>query len=124
MSSAAVEGSSGVYNIVDSDNGVHYMRLMIETRQTETFTAWFANLCDVTARKRIANRIAMVRIGHFGDVKSVGDKVSELRIDHGPGYRVYFTRRGAEVIILLVGGDKDSQARDIVKAKEIAAALE
>ena len=97
---------------------------MIETLQTETFTRWFLGLRDSVARKRIAQRIQMVRLGHFGDVKSVGDKVSELRIDHGPGYRVYFARRGEAVILLLVGGDKGSQDRDIAKAKEIAATLE
>lgn len=75
----------------------------------------------MSARERIAGRLALLRAGHFGDAKSVGDKVSELRIDHGPGYRVYFTRRGATIVLLLVGGDKDSQRRDIAAAKEMAA---
>ena len=96
---------------------------MIETLQTETFTDWLANLRDRMAVKRIARRIAMVQTGHFGDVKHFG-KVSELRIDHGPGYRLYFTRRGDTVILLLIGGDKGSQDRDIRKANEMVAALE
>ncbi|HEX8402251.1 MAG TPA: type II toxin-antitoxin system RelE/ParE family toxin [Allosphingosinicella sp.] len=97
---------------------------MIEVQQTEIFEGWFAGLRDLIAAKRVAKRIALIRIGHFGDVKSVGDKVAELRIDHGPGYRLYFTRRGEQVILLLVGGDKGSQERDIAKAKEIVAGLD
>ena len=97
---------------------------MIETHQTETFAKWFAGLRDLVAVKRIARRIALLEGGHFGDVKALGDKVSELRIDHGPGYRLYFTRRGETLILLLIGGDKGSQDRDIAKAKEMAAALE
>ena len=97
---------------------------MLETLQTDTFTRWFDGLRDTVARKRIAGRIAMLRIGHFGDAKSVGDKVSELRIDHGPGYRVYFARRGEVVILLLAGGDKGSQQRDIAVSKRMLAELE
>lgn len=96
---------------------------MVETQQTEDFAGWFGSLRDAVARKRIANRIALLRSGHFGDVKAVGGKVSELRIDHGPGYRLYFTRRGGTLILLLCGGDKGSQAGDIEKAKAMAAAL-
>lgn len=97
---------------------------MIDVQQTEAFRDWFDGLRDVVARKRIAKRVQMVRLGHLGDVKSVGDRVSDLRVDHGPGYRLYFTRRGETMILLLTGGDKGSQDRDIVKAKEMAAALE
>jgi putative addiction module killer protein len=97
---------------------------VIETRQTEEFEAWLAELKDQIARKRIGQRIARIAIGNFGDVKSVGDKVAELRIDYGPGYRVYFTRQGNTVVILLCGGDKSSQNRDIERAKEMAAQLE
>ena len=94
---------------------------MIETRQTPEFASWFRGLRDVVARRRIAKRITLLEGGHCGDVKSVGDRVSELRIDHGPGYRLYFTWRGVDLILLLIGGDKGSQRRDIAKAKEIAA---
>jgi len=97
---------------------------MIETRQTEEFEAWLAELKDEIARKRIGQRIARIQVGLFGDTKSVGDKIFELRIDHGPGYRVYFAREGNMVVILLWGGDKSSQDRDIQKAREIAAELE
>lgn len=97
---------------------------MIEARQTEEFAQWLASLQDDVATKRIKQRIARVQIGLFGDAKSVGDGLSELRIDHGPGYRVYFMRRGDILVILLCGGDKGSQARDIARAKAMAEQLE
>ena len=93
-------------------------------QQTEEFEQWFERLRDGIAQKRIAARIARIEIGLFGDVKPVGGKVSELRIDHGPGYRVYFTRVGETIILLLVGGDKSMQERDIEKAKELAAQID
>ena len=93
---------------------------MIETEQTPEFRAWYQRLRDVTAQGRIAKRIALIEGGHFGDVKSIGDKVSELRISHGPGYRLYFMWREKKLVLLLIGGDKGSQKRDIAKAKEIA----
>ncbi len=92
---------------------------MIEIRQTVVFADWLDGLRDAIAVKRIKQRLARVQIGLFGDAKSVGDGVSELRVDHGPGYRVYFARRGDVVVILLCGGDKGSQKRDIARAKDI-----
>ena len=97
---------------------------MIEVRQTEEFAQWLASLRDDVAAKRIKQRIARVQIGLFGDAKSVGNGLSELRVDHGPGYRVYFARRGDILVILLCGGDKGSQARDISRAKAMAEQLE
>lgn len=97
---------------------------MIEVRQTEEFAQWLASLRDDVAAKRIKQRIARVQIGLFGDAKSVGDGLSELRVDHGPGYRVYFIRRGDILVILLCGGDKGSQARDISRAKAMVEQLE
>ncbi|RJF92984.1 type II toxin-antitoxin system RelE/ParE family toxin [Sphingomonas cavernae] len=97
---------------------------MIEIRQTETYAKWFRKLRDRTARARIDIRIRRVSLGNFGDVKPVGEGVSELRVDYGPGYRVYFVQRGEVVVILLCGGDKASQEGDIVKAKALAADLE
>jgi len=93
---------------------------MIEVRRTAEFIDWITDLRDVSARARIAKRIDRIAQGNFGDVKSVGDGVSELRFTFGPGYRVYFTRKGDVVVILLCGGDKDSQARDIERAKALA----
>jgi putative addiction module killer protein len=92
---------------------------MIEIRQTDTFRDWFAGLRDRTAVQRIAARIRRLSTGNIGDVKFF-DGISEARIDYGPGYRVYFLRRGDALIILLCGGDKGSQERDIAKAKSLA----
>lgn len=87
---------------------------------TEAFDHWFSRLRDRQGKARIQARLRRVEQGHIGDAKSVGPGVSELRIHAGPGYRVYFTERGLEVVILLAGGDKDSQAQDISKALELA----
>ena len=95
----------------------------METQQTSDFAKWFGSLRDRRAQSKIAGRIARIELGLMGDVKSVGDGVSEARIDFGPGYRLYFTRRGEQLIILLVGGDKSSQQRDVAKAKELAAQI-
>ena len=96
---------------------------MIEVRQTEFFVNWLLELRDLRARARIQVRIDRLELGNTGDAKPVGEGVSEMRIDYGPGYRVYFVRRGAELIILLAGGDKSSQSKDIRKALSLAAAL-
>lgn len=97
---------------------------MIEVRTTARFTKWFKSLKDRRAKARIQAKIDRVEMGHFGDVASVGEGVSELRIFYGPGYRVYFVQKDALVVILLSGGDKSSQKADIAKAKEIAKQLE
>ncbi|MBP9226375.1 MAG: type II toxin-antitoxin system RelE/ParE family toxin [Verrucomicrobiales bacterium] len=97
---------------------------MLEIRKTGTFSEWLDDLTDLTGRSRILMRIERLRGGNFGDWKSVGDGIGELRIPSGPGYRVYFTKVGTEIVILLAGGDKKSQARDIPKAKAMAKQLE
>lgn len=91
---------------------------------TPEFDTWLENLRDCTAQATITKRLVMVTHGHFGDHASVGDGVSELRIHYGPGYRLYFTRRKGVVVILLLGGDKSSQSRDIARAKAIVKAME
>ena len=93
---------------------------MIEVRQTDVFAAWFTGLRDREARARITVRIRRLSLGNPGDVRPVGRGVSEMRIDHGPGYRVYFVRRGDTVVVLLCGGDKRNQDRDIARALELA----
>jgi putative addiction module killer protein len=93
---------------------------MLEVIETTIYSEWIAGLTDLRARGRIAVRIDRLAAGNPGDVKSVGEGVSELRIDYGPGYRVYFTRKGRLVVLLLCGGDKSTQERDIVTAKAIA----
>jgi putative addiction module killer protein len=96
---------------------------MIEVRQTDHFARWFERLRDRQARARILVRIRRLSLGNPGDVRPVGEGVSELRIDYGPGYRVYFTACGETVVILLAGGDKRTQARDIETALELARTL-
>ena len=91
--------------------------------QTQTFADWIKDIRELRAWAKIAARIVRIESGNMGDVKSVGDGVSEARIAFGPGYRLYFTRRGTMLIVLLVGGDKGSRARDIAKAKEMAAQI-
>ncbi len=93
---------------------------MIDLRQTPIFETWLGDLRDRRAAKIIAKRMLRVQAGLFGDASPVGEGVSELRIDYGPGYRVYFVQRGRTVVILLCGGDKGSQPRDIAKALAMA----
>lgn len=93
---------------------------MIEVRETTVFKQWIRTLRDPAARARIVVRIRRLQEGNAGDVKSVGEAVSEMRIDYGPGYRVYFTRRGDLLVILLCGGDKRTQSTDIGTAKQLA----
>ncbi len=92
-------------------------------RSTE-FDQWLARLKDVKGKARILARIKSAELGNLGDTESVGDGIRELRIHYGPDYRVYFAQRGRLVIFLLVGGDKSSQARNIRRAKTLAASLE
>jgi putative addiction module killer protein len=93
---------------------------MIEIRKTEHFANWLENLRDIQAKARVLVRIERLASGNAGDVKPVGEGVSEMRINYGPGYRVYFVQRGSELIILLAGGVKSSQPRDIKAAIRLA----
>ncbi|MFM7026755.1 MAG: type II toxin-antitoxin system RelE/ParE family toxin [Limnohabitans sp.] len=91
-----------------------------ELEQTPVFVRWLKDLKDVQAKAAIVLRLKQVQAGHLGDAKSVGAGVSELRWHLGPGYRVYFCRRGQQIIVLLAGGDKSTQVRDIARAKQLA----
>ncbi|WP_031432505.1 type II toxin-antitoxin system RelE/ParE family toxin [Methylomarinum vadi] len=93
---------------------------MVEIKKTDVYARWLDNLRDIRARARVLARVERMAAGNPGDVKSVGESVSEMRIDYGPGYRVYFTRRGNEIIILLAGGDKSTQDADIKTAQSLA----
>ena len=93
---------------------------MVEVRQTERFAQWLGGLRDLRARARVQARIERLIGGNPGDVKPIGSGVSELRINYGPGYRVYFQQKGSTLIILLAGGDKSSQSRDIDEALLLA----
>jgi putative addiction module killer protein len=93
---------------------------LLEFKQTETFRKWRLRLKDERARALIASRLDRLAFGHAGDAKPVGEGVSELRIDHGPGFRVYFQRRGLAIVILLCGGDKSTQEKDIQTARRLA----
>lgn len=106
---------------LDENAYVVYKRQVLELRQTETFRRWRLRLRDERARALIASRLDRLAYGHAGDAKSLGDGVSELRIHYGAGYRIYFAKRGTSVVILLCGGDKGSQRRDIRRAKQLLA---
>lgn len=93
---------------------------MIEVRETLVFSAWLDRLKDERAVARIQLRIRRLSLGNPGDVKSVGGGISEMRVDYGPGYRIYFTARGTEIVVLLCAGDKRTQAADIARAKVLA----
>ncbi len=95
----------------------------MEIKRTPQFASWIDSLKDVAGRARILARIRRLGDGNPGDHRNLSDGISELRVDVGPGYRVYYTQRGKQWVILLVGGDKGSQQRDIEKAKELARGL-
>ena len=94
---------------------------MVEIKQSEAFRKWRTQLRDDRARGLIASRLDRLAFGHAGDVESVGQGIKELRIHYGPGYRIYFKNRGNTIIVLLCGGDKSTQAKDIKTAKRLAA---
>ena len=100
-----------------------YNRTMVEIRQTDVYARWFRRLRDRDARARIDSRIRRLSLGNPGDLRPVGEGVSEIRIDYGPGYRVYFVQRGQALVVLLAGGDKGSQERDIRRALDLATGL-
>ena len=95
---------------------IHYSGQMFQVRLTEPFRDWLDDLTDLRARAQVIRRIDRAQAGNLGDVAPVGEGVSEMRIHYGPGYRLYFVQRGREIIILLSGGDKSSQTRDIKTA--------
>jgi putative addiction module killer protein len=96
---------------------------MIEVRQTEEFSAWLHRLRDTRAKARIAARIEHVKLGNLGDYKSLGRGLMEIRVNFGPGYRIYFVHRGATLVVLLCGGDKRTQRRDIERAHKMTEKL-
>lgn len=99
---------------------MRYTLVVNEIRQTDEYARWFAKLRDRQARARVLVRVRRLSLGNVGDAKPVGEGVSELRIDYGPGYRVYFTQQAETIVVLLAGGDKRTQRHDIEKAKELA----
>jgi putative addiction module killer protein len=109
---------------LDDAYSMGYNSTMIEIREHYDFVAYMRDLRDVNAKVRIAQRIRRLALGNPGDVRAVGEGISELRIDYGPGYRVYYKRRGEVLIIVLCAGDKRSQDSDILNAKQIANELE
>jgi putative addiction module killer protein len=96
---------------------------MIKVRRTEEFSRWIGRLRDANAVARIVARIRRMELGNLGDSKNLGDGLMEMRIDYGPGYRVYYVHRGTEIVILLCGGDKRTQQQDIKRARELAERL-
>jgi putative addiction module killer protein len=101
-----------------------YILIMITIRETEDFKKWIRGLKDRIAQSIIVARIRRISVGNFDDSKPIGDNIYELRIDYGPGFRVYFIRQGQNIIILLCGGDKSTQTRDIEAAKRLSQNIE
>jgi putative addiction module killer protein len=99
------------------------MGLMVEVRQTEEFSGWLLRLRDANAVARIVGRIRRMEMGNPGDTRSVGQGILEMRVDYGPGYRIYYVHREAQIVILLCGGDKRTQQRDIKRAQRLAETL-
>mgnify|MGYP001575160826 CR=1 FL=1 len=108
---------------IDSVYPIGYIHPMLEVRKTELFSQWLDGLRDLHARARVQARIERLAAGNAGDVEAVGEGVLELRIHYGPGYRVYFKYIGREVVLLLAGGDKRTQAKDIKTALRLARGL-
>lgn len=115
--------AKGAHAGVDDGYPVGYGLAVIEIRETCEYAAWFEGLRDRMAKTRILLRLRRVSLGNFGDAKAVGEGVSELRVDYGPGYRVYFLRRGEALVVLLGGGDKSTQSRDIQRAIALSRAV-
>jgi putative addiction module killer protein len=92
---------------------------MYKVRKTDEFEKWFKGLRDTNARARVSIRIDRIKLGNLGDAKGLGDGLMELKIDYGPGYRLYCAKRGNTIILLLIGGNKSTQAKDIEKAKKL-----
>jgi len=122
MRRSNTKGAEG--NNLDKVYPAGYNMDAIEVRETDVFKKWMKSLKDKTARSIINVRIRRLSMGNIGDAEPVGTGVSELRIDYGPGYRVYYTQVKGKIVVLLCGGDKSSQVRDIAKAKHIASKLE
>ncbi|MBL0317314.1 MAG: type II toxin-antitoxin system RelE/ParE family toxin [Flavobacteriales bacterium] len=96
---------------------------MFEIKQTDEFQHWMKKLRDIRVNTLIVKRLERIALGNFGDHKRIDSKISELRIDYGPGYRLYYMNNGKEIILLLIGGDKSSQKSDIQRAKELASEM-
>ena len=96
---------------------------MVEVRQTKEFSGWLHRLKDADAAARIVRRIRRMEMGNPGDTRSAGQGILEMRVDYGPGYRLYYVRRGAQFVILLCGGDKRTQQQDIKRAQKLAETL-
>ncbi|MBN2035464.1 MAG: type II toxin-antitoxin system RelE/ParE family toxin [Chitinispirillaceae bacterium] len=96
---------------------------MDQLQKTELFDGWLHSLRDVRAKAKILVRLKRAELGNLGDVKNIGKGILEMRIDYGPGYRMYFTRKKGNIVLLLIGGDKSSQARDIKKAQQLASEI-
>jgi putative addiction module killer protein len=109
---------------VDSSRSVLYKGQAFQLAETDEFHNWLGSLADRRAKARIVDRLKRASNGNFGDVKPAGSGVSEMRIDYGPGYRVYFFRRGKELVILLCGGDKKTQKADIARAVRMKGEIE